>query len=110
VDYLALSDVLREQLLLYMAYVGFCLDDYLPISLTPIPAEFNDYNAALFTIRARALNNFVYWIAQIIGSVFIGYFVLDNRFFRRKVRAYFGWITVFVMVFIVHTWAYFYQK
>ncbi|KAG1855577.1 MFS general substrate transporter [Suillus subluteus] len=72
--------------------------------------QFNDYNGALFTIRARGLNNFMYWTSQIFGSVFIGYFVLDQTKVRRRVRAFYGWVLVFLMIFVVHTWAYFYQK
>ena len=32
-------------------------------------AEFNAYNGYLFDIKARSLNNLLYWIAQIIGSI-----------------------------------------
>ncbi|KAH9949463.1 MFS general substrate transporter [Amylocystis lapponica] len=72
-------------------------------------AEFNDYNAALFNIRARALNNLVYWLAQIVGSVSIG-FLLDQKGLKRRFRAYAGWVVLLLMVFVVHIWAYFYQK
>ncbi|KAF8431456.1 major facilitator superfamily domain-containing protein [Boletus edulis BED1] len=72
--------------------------------------QFNDYNGAIFTIRARGLNNLVYWVAQIIGSVFIGYVILDQKLYRRRVRAFIGWVLVFAMVFVVHIWAYFYQR
>ena len=72
-------------------------------------AEFNDYNSALFTIRARALNNLVYWISQIVGSVSIG-FLLDQRSLSRRFRAFAGWSILIAMVFIVHTWAFFYQR
>ncbi|KAG2087122.1 MFS general substrate transporter [Suillus discolor] len=72
--------------------------------------QFNDYNGAIFNIRARGLNNFVYWTSQIFGSIFIGYFVLDQKRLRRRVRAFYGWILVFFMIFVVHVWAYFYQK
>ncbi|KAG1762774.1 MFS general substrate transporter [Suillus occidentalis] len=72
--------------------------------------QFNDYNGAIFTIRARGLNNFMYWSSQIFGSIFIGYFVLDQKKVRRRVRAFYGWTLVFFMVFVVHVWAYFYQK
>jgi hypothetical protein len=72
-------------------------------------SEFNDYNAALFNIRARSLNSFLYWSSQIIGSVFIG-FVLDQKGIRRRVRAFTGWTILFAMVWVVHIWAYFYQK
>ncbi|KAI9464319.1 MFS general substrate transporter [Boletus coccyginus] len=72
--------------------------------------QFNDYNGAIFTISARGLNNFTYWLAQIFGSLFIGYVILDQKRYRRRVRALAGWVLVFVMVFVVHTWAYFYQR
>ncbi|KAF9233366.1 MFS general substrate transporter [Melanogaster broomeanus] len=72
--------------------------------------QFNDYNGAIFTTRARGLNNFVYWTSQIFGSVFIGFFVLDQKRLRRRVRAFAGWTVVLVMVFVVHIWAYFYQR
>ncbi|EJF58842.1 MFS general substrate transporter [Dichomitus squalens] len=71
--------------------------------------QFNDYNGAIFTIRARALNNLIYWLSQIVGSVSIG-FLLDQRGLSRRLRAFAGWSILIVMVFIVHTWAYFYQK
>ena len=71
--------------------------------------EFNEYNNALFNIRARALNNLVYWLAQIIGSISIG-FLLDQHHISRRIRAFWGWSILLVMVFAVHIWAYFYQK
>lgn len=71
--------------------------------------EFNDYNGTLFNIRTRALNNLVYWLSQIVGSVAIG-FLLDQQGIRRRVRALSGWCVLFVMVFIVHIWMYFYQR
>ncbi|KAF8202831.1 MFS general substrate transporter [Pholiota molesta] len=71
--------------------------------------QFNEYNQALFNIRARSLNNLVYWLAQIVGSLSIG-FLLDQRFISRRVRAFSAWGILLVMVFVVHTWAFFYQK
>ncbi|KAG9315504.1 major facilitator superfamily domain-containing protein [Chiua virens] len=72
--------------------------------------QFNDYNGAIFTIRARGLNNLVYWSSQIVGSVFIGYLILDQKLYKRRTRAFIGWVLVFLMVFVVHIWAYFYQR
>lgn len=72
-------------------------------------AEFNDYNSALFNIRARSLNNFMYWFSQIIGSGMIGV-ILDSKRFRRRVRAFTGWGILLVMTFVVHIWAYYYQR
>ena len=71
--------------------------------------QFNDYNAALFSIQGRALNNTVYWVAQIFGSLSIG-ILLDQRQLRRRVRAFIAWGILFFMVFVVHIWSYFYQK
>ncbi|EGO03431.1 hypothetical protein SERLA73DRAFT_174907 [Serpula lacrymans var. lacrymans S7.3] len=71
--------------------------------------QFNDYNSALFNIRTRALNNFVYWLSQIFGSIAIG-LLLDQKQFGRRVRAFMGWTVLLVMAFVVHIWAYFYQR
>jgi hypothetical protein len=71
--------------------------------------EFNEYNDALFNIRARSLNNLVYWLAQIVGSISIG-FLLDQNSISRRIRAFAGWTILFIMVFAVHIWAYFYQR
>ncbi|CCA69390.1 hypothetical protein PIIN_03290 [Serendipita indica DSM 11827] len=71
--------------------------------------QFNAYNAALFDIGARSVNNFVYWLSQILGSVIIGV-LLDSKNMSRRMRAFLGWGILTVMVFVVHIWAYFYQK
>jgi len=71
--------------------------------------QFNDYNGAIFNIAARSLNNFCYWVAQIFGSIAIGLLLDTPRLTRRK-RAYLGWIVLMIMVFVVHVWAYEYQK
>ncbi|CAA7267753.1 unnamed protein product [Cyclocybe aegerita] len=71
--------------------------------------QFNEFNNALFNIRARSLNNLVYWLSQIVGSVSIG-LLLDQQRISRRTRAFSGWTILLVMVFVVHIWAYFYQK
>jgi len=87
--------------------------DYVPKSFLKLDrltcSEFNDYNAALFNIRARSLNNLVYWVSQILGSVSIG-LLLDQHQFRRRARAFAGWLILLVFVLIVHIWAFFYQR
>lgn len=72
--------------------------------------EYNNYNGAIFTIRARGLNSLMSYTSQVFGSVFLGYLILDQKRVRRRVRALYGWILVFLMAFIAHGWAYFYQK
>ncbi|KZV61244.1 MFS general substrate transporter [Peniophora sp. CONT] len=71
--------------------------------------QFNDYNAALFNIRARSLNNLVYWLSQILGSLSIG-LLLDQQQFSRRLRAFSAWCILLVLVFAVHVWTYFYQR
>lgn len=50
-----------------------------------------------------------YYIAQIFGSYMIGY-ILDLKSMTRRTRAFVGWGILFVMVFIIHGWAYIYQR
>ncbi|KAK1220058.1 hypothetical protein PQX77_017199 [Marasmius sp. AFHP31] len=71
--------------------------------------QFNMFNWAIFNIRARALNNLVYWVAQIIGSVLIS-ILLDRTSLSRRVRAFSSWLILFVMIFVTHVWAFYYQK
>lgn len=72
--------------------------------------EYNNYNCAIFTIRARGLNSLMSYMSQIFGAVFLGHFILDQNRVRRRVRAFYGWIIVFLVTFAAHTWAYFYQR
>jgi hypothetical protein len=78
-------------------------------SPSALTVEFNDYNGALFNIRTRALNNLIYYAAQIVGSIAIG-LLLDSVRFSRRFRAFSGWGILMGMTFVVHIWAYFYQK
>ncbi|THU89423.1 hypothetical protein K435DRAFT_287704 [Dendrothele bispora CBS 962.96] len=71
--------------------------------------QFNDYNGAIFNIRARSLNNFVYWTSQIFGSLAIS-ILLDFKGLSRRARAFSSWIVLLLMIFLTHIWAYFYQK
>ncbi|TFK22046.1 DUF895 domain membrane protein [Coprinopsis marcescibilis] len=71
--------------------------------------QFNAYNGALFDIKARSLNNLVYWIAQIVGSILMG-LILDQKKFSRRFRAFTGWTVLFAVVWAVHIWAFFYQR
>ncbi|TFK49326.1 MFS general substrate transporter [Heliocybe sulcata] len=71
--------------------------------------QFNDYNGTLFNIRARSLNNLVYWLAQIFGSLIVGW-ILDWTRLTRRARAFIGWCILLCLVFFVHGWAYVYQR
>jgi hypothetical protein len=60
-------------------------------------SEFDDFNGAIFTIRARGLNNVIYWMCQIFGSLSIG-ILLDSPRLTRRARAFLGWIILLIMV------------
>ncbi|KAK3818090.1 MAG: major facilitator superfamily domain-containing protein [Linnemannia gamsii] len=63
--------------------------------------QFNDFNGYAFNIRTRALNSIVFWIAQIIGALVIGY-MLDGIPLKRPRRAVIG--LVFIGVLFMATW------
>lgn len=57
--------------------------------------QFNDVNAARFTIRTRSLNSLLYWLSQMIGAVILGS-ILDLKCFKRSTRARIGFAIVFI--------------
>lgn len=63
--------------------------------------QFNDVNLARFTTRTRALNNILYWTAQIIGAYSCG-LLLDWPRFRRVIRARAAWLLLLLLT--VGTW------
>ena len=58
--------------------------------------QFNNVNGVLFTLRTKGLNNVFYWVAQMVGSAGIGYF-LDFGFASRRKRGFAGVAVVAVM-------------
>ena len=59
--------------------------------------QFNVYNVIFFNLRGRALNNLVYWIAQIVGSYGIGT-LLDYQRLGRRTRSWAALGIVWVLV------------
>ncbi|KAG1107580.1 hypothetical protein G6F42_016319 [Rhizopus arrhizus] len=65
--------------------------------------QFQVYNGPGFMhIRARALNNLVYWLFQIIGAGIFGWFLDAERIGSRKQRAMYG--NILTLVIIVALW------
>ncbi|EIE79127.1 hypothetical protein RO3G_03832 [Rhizopus delemar RA 99-880] len=61
--------------------------------------QFNVYNGPYFMhIRARALNNLLYWIFQIIGAGLFGWFLDYERIGSRKMRAFAGCTVTLVVI------------
>lgn len=67
----------------------------------------NGVNGAHFNVRTRALNNLLYWLAQIFGAVVFGY-ALDYPKIRRSMRAKISFGALFALTFIIWGggWAY----
>ncbi|PRQ71064.1 hypothetical protein AAT19DRAFT_10604 [Rhodotorula toruloides] len=69
----------------------------------------NSFNGALFTLRTRSLNSFLFWSCQMVGAGIFG-ILIDLKRFRRKSRA---WVALVVLLaFHCAVWGsgYRYQK
>ena len=71
--------------------------------------QFNDYNLAQFNTRTRALNNVLYWTAQIFGALIFG-FALDISSIKRTTRAKAAWAALFILTFVIWGGGYDFQK
>ncbi|KAI8372652.1 major facilitator superfamily domain-containing protein [Choanephora cucurbitarum] len=65
--------------------------------------QFNVYNGPGFmSIRARSLNNLLYWLFQIIGAGFFGWFLDASRLGSRRQRALYG--NTITLIIILALW------
>ncbi|KKA29271.1 hypothetical protein TD95_005455 [Thielaviopsis punctulata] len=71
--------------------------------------QLNDMNALNFNTRTRALNNLLYWLAQIIGALVYGY-CLDFGSIGRAMRAKIAWGVLFVLTFVIWGGGWAWQK
>ncbi|KAL2395096.1 UNC93-like protein [Exophiala dermatitidis] len=71
--------------------------------------HFQDVNLARFTIRTRALNSVLYYLAQIVGAWVFG-FALDTTYLRRSTRAKLAVVALFVLTFVIWGGGYDFQK
>ncbi|KAK9365616.1 hypothetical protein V1509DRAFT_370695 [Lipomyces kononenkoae] len=69
----------------------------------------NAINAAYFDTRTRALNDFLYWFAQICAASVIGP-LLDNKKIRRTIRARVMYVTLIVLTATIYGGGYAWQK
>lgn len=69
----------------------------------------NAVNGPHFNLRTRALNNLLYWAAQIFGAIFFGY-ALDFDKFSRSVRAKASFVTLFALTMIIWGGGWAWQK
>lgn len=65
--------------------------------------QFNVYNGPGFmSIRARSLNNLLYWLFQIIGAGFLGWFLDFSKLGSRRHRALYG--NTITLIIILALW------
>jgi hypothetical protein len=69
----------------------------------------NAVNGARFSTRTKALNSLLYYLAQIIAAVILGY-ALDVDKIRRTIRAKIAWGTLFVLTMVIWGGGYAYEK
>jgi hypothetical protein len=69
----------------------------------------NGLNAAYFNTRTKALNDFLYWFAQIVAAIFLGP-LLDIKYFRRSVRAKGALVFLFTLTMAIWGGGYAWQK
>jgi MFS family permease len=69
----------------------------------------NAINAAYFDTRTRALNDFLYWFAQICAASVIGP-LLDNSKIRRTIRARIMYVTLIVLTVAIYGGGWAWQK
>ncbi|KAK4238366.1 major facilitator superfamily domain-containing protein [Achaetomium macrosporum] len=71
--------------------------------------QMNDMNGAHFNTRTRALNNLLYWVAQIFGAIVFGY-CLDIGSVRRSIRAKASLVVLFSLTMIIWGGGWAWQK
>ncbi|KAJ5287437.1 hypothetical protein N7478_003123 [Penicillium angulare] len=69
----------------------------------------NSINNAYFNVRTKALNNFLYWFAQIVAAVIIGP-LLDVNTIRRSIRARWALGILFTLTMAIWGGGYAWQK
>jgi hypothetical protein len=69
----------------------------------------NAVNAARFDVRTRALNGLLYYAAQIVGALLIGY-ALDIERWRRSIRAKSCLVMLYVVTMAIWGGGYAYEK
>ncbi|ORX99948.1 major facilitator superfamily domain-containing protein [Clohesyomyces aquaticus] len=70
--------------------------------------QFQDVNLVQFNLRTRALNNTLYWLAQMFGALVFG-FALDLPT-RRTIRARIAWCVMLALTFGVWGGGYVFQR
>ncbi|KAJ5951589.1 Major facilitator superfamily domain general substrate transporter [Penicillium vulpinum] len=73
-----------------------------------ISYQTSSVNSAYFNTRTKALNTFLYYIAHILGAIFIS--TMDLNYFRRTIRARGMLVILFTLTMVIHGGGYVFQK
>ena len=92
-ELLGMLAVIKDWRLVALVPMFFASDFYNPY--------FGALNQSVFDARTRALNATLGSAGEIIGSILIGYCVLDVQWLRRRQRGYFGVAVVAIGVIVV---------
>jgi hypothetical protein len=71
--------------------------------------QFQDVNGSQFNSRTRALNDTIYWLAQMVGALVFG-FALDFPYIRRTTRAKIAWVVMFALTLAIWGGGYVFQR
>lgn len=71
--------------------------------------HFNAINGSYFNTRTKALNGLLYYLAQIIGAILVGYAV-DQERVSRSMRAKAGLVVLFSLTMIIWGGGYAFAK
>ncbi|GAA5826237.1 hypothetical protein JCM10212_006778, partial [Sporobolomyces blumeae] len=90
-------------------YLIFCLFPYFLASNWMYTWQFNAFNGVQFTLRGRALNSLLYWLANCIGAGLFGC-AIDLKRFRRTRRAWAAFAFVISLGMAVWGSSYYFQQ
>ncbi len=102
-EFLGLYEVLRTDMWIVFLFPMFFASNWF------YTYQFNDFNAARFNIRTRALNNVLYYLSQIIGAYLFGY-GLDIKSLSRSLKARIVWGVLFILTFAIWGGGYAFAK
>lgn len=71
--------------------------------------QFQDFNAAKFNIRTRALNSVLYYLSQIVGAYIFGY-SLDIQRLSRPTKAKINMVVLLILTMVIWGGGYAWQK
>ncbi|GAA5878115.1 hypothetical protein JCM16303_002851 [Sporobolomyces ruberrimus] len=102
-QFVGLYKILRNDYLIFFLFPYFLASNWIYV------LQFNNFNSVQFTLRGRALNSLLYWLANIVGAGLFG-LAIDSTRFRRTRRAWAAFVFIFCMGMAVWGATYHYMR